>query len=708
MFEEGTANVADPAATAPGSVDDTKPVGVFQMEEADCLKKFMEWWREGTTALVETRKKRKKDWQFYGGDQWEQSDVEDAKNKKRPQLTLNMVLSIISAVEGEERTNRQEMKFWGEGQEDDPAAYGINRLVKWIMDQCGGQFSLSKAFRSEIVCGEGWVVPEVDYFDDPNGKIKVLDVDDEEMVPDPLDTTETAKGGRYLHRARMYSEEEGEARWPGFCQKVKQVSIAAGLATETDGAGLRDIYTITGDPKSPKLYDAQRKMWAVIETWWTQIEQGWIVVDEKTQLLVEKSDDEFQQMKAQRQQEQAAWLQTAMQPRPMVAAAPPAPVGVGGAPVAPAPAGQPMPFAHAAMAAPMVPAPLPPMPPALQATQRAIRRFYQAFWCAGTILQRQPSPLTKLKRFPYVPFRGLFDKVNKEWFGLTRPIIDPQRQHNVEQTMIMQLMQLQPKSSWMAPKGAFHDRQKWETGLAKPGSLLEYNATRGKPEPIPVQAIPRHLIDMALQRPQTMREISGVNVEMTGQRQGSDPGVVMEQRQKAAKTVLAPMFDNNRSSKMELGRVLLAYIQAYISVGRRIRVLGGKDQAYVVMTEDMQLGDYDLTVDETNETINDRIATLNILQTTLPTLMKAGVPVPPSFVDMMPMPPEVKQDWKRLIEWQMQINGMLPPPGWQPGMPVPTPGALAPPPGAAPPLVAAPPPPPNTAAPSPPPPPPAQ
>jgi hypothetical protein len=44
------------------------------------------------------------------------------------------------------------------------------------------------------------------------------------------------------------------------------------------------------------------------------------------------------------------------------------------------------------------------------------------------------------------------------------------------------------------------------------------------------------------------------------------------------------------------------------------------------MTQDMSLGDYDLTVDETNETVNDRIATLNIMQTTLPTLMKAGVP----------------------------------------------------------------------------------
>lgn len=670
MFEEGTATVVDPAATTPPVTTDEEPIGPFQLDEDTFLAKLLTWWKEGTDALVETRKKRDKDWAYYAGDQWEEADRKLAEAQKRPQLTLNMVLSIVSAVAGEERTNRQEMKFWGEGADDDPAAYGINRLVKWIMDQCGGQFSLSKAFLSLLVCGEGWVVPEVDFFDDPNGKIKLCDVDEAEMVPDPLDLSETGKDARYLHRARWMEEDEGEARWPGkFKNGVRSASVAAGLQAETDGAGLRDIYSTPGDPKSAKLYDARKKQWAVIETWWHQIEPGWVVVNEQTGLLEEKSDEEFQQMKAQREADQKAWMESLMAPPPMV-------------PVPASPAA-PGPFAPGAMA----PAPIPPRPPALQATQRPIRRFYQAFWCHGTLLARTPSPLPRLKRFPYVPLRGLLDKLKKEWFGLVRPIIDPQRQHNVEQSVIVQLMQLMPKNSWMAPKGSYHDRPKWETGLAQPGSLLEYNAQRGKPEPIQPSAIPRHLVDMAFQRPQTMREISGVNVEMTGQRQGSDPGVVMEQRQKAAKTVLAPMFDNNRSSKMELGHVLLAYVQAYVTPGRRIRVLGSKDNSYVTMTEDMALGDYDLTVDETNETVNDRIATLNILQTTLPTLMKAGVPVPPSFVDMLPMPPDIRTDWKRLIEWQMQVNGMLPPPGWQPGQPLPgqaMPG-MAPPPAAAPP-----------------------
>jgi hypothetical protein len=87
------------------------------------------------------------------------------------------------------------------------------------------------------------------------------------------------------------------------------------------------------------------------------------------------------------------------------------------------------------------------------------------------------------------------------------------------------------------------------------------------------------------------------------------------------------------------------------------------------MTEQMQLGRYDITVEETDATVNDRIATLNILQTTLPMMVKSGMPITPEFVDLMPMPPHVRDAWKRQIAWQMTLNNQLPPAGWQPACP---------------------------------------
>jgi hypothetical protein len=83
-----------------------------------------------------------------------------------------------------------------------------------------------------------------------------------------------------------------------------------------------------------------------------------------------------------------------------------------------------------------------------------------------------------------------------------------------------------------------------------------------------------------MSRPQQLREITGINSEMTGQRT-PDAGVVLEMRKKAATTVLAPLFDNYRRSKIEVGKVLLCYMQTYIAPGRRLRVIGNGKAGWV-------------------------------------------------------------------------------------------------------------------------------
>jgi hypothetical protein len=142
-----------------------------------------------------------------------------------------------------------------------------------------------------------------------------------------------------------------------------------------------------------------------------------------------------------------------------------------------------------------------PFPPSIQASQRQIRCLYQAFTCSDVLLDKRKSPVTGLKRPPYVPFRALFDKIKKEWFGILRPLIDPQKQHNVEQSAIVQWTQQMPKNAWIGPKGSFHNKQEWQEKIAQPGAMLEYNAQRGKPEAVQPPALPRHMVDMAFSRP---------------------------------------------------------------------------------------------------------------------------------------------------------------------------------------------------------------
>jgi hypothetical protein len=654
--------------------DSGAPTPPSALDEQGFVEHVLLWHREAHGAKKEIFAKRKRAFEVYAGKQWAEDDERIAKLLKRPALTLNMVLSIISAVEGEEREERQDIKFFGAGDMADLAAFGLNRLLKWVMYQCGGEFSLSRMFREGIIGGAGWAVPEVDYLEDPEGQLKLLFVDDDEVLEDPLAKCPVFSDGRYLIRVKKMTREEMDARWPGSSDKVDAYCQSDADVIETDGKGYRDIYSAPGDITSPKLYDQKTKLWTVMEIWWHQVEPGWVVRDDETGMLEERSPEEFEQIRADREQQ----LRDALAARVAAAAPPPMTAIVPGAP-------------------PPLPPVMPPMPKPIEAVQRPVKRFYSAFTCFKTVLERKPCPITRLKRFPYVPFHCIFDKTKNEHIGIVQQIIDPQLQHNVEQSVIVQLMQLMPKGSWMGPKGSFHNRREWETGLAQPGKLLEYNITRGKPEPVPVPPIPRHLIDMAFTRPQAMRDISGVNVELTGQRQGSDAGVVMEKRRKAAKTVLAPIFDNYRQTKIEIGKVLLPYLQTYISNGRTIAIIGEDGNPGIVqMTRDMAIGRYQVMIDEDDTYVNDREQSLFVLQTTLPNLMKAGIPITPEFIDLLPLSPKIRESWKRQIAWTMTVNNQLPPPGWNPGDPLPGqalpgmippggPGPGAPPPGTQPP-----------------------
>jgi hypothetical protein len=116
--------MSEQTATAYAGDQEQADIQPFDLSDEDLVKKLRGWFREDAAHKAQHADKRKLAHRMYANDQWEQTDrtVSNAPGSKKPLLTLNYLLSIVSAVEGEERTNRQEMKFYGEGQEDDGAA----------------------------------------------------------------------------------------------------------------------------------------------------------------------------------------------------------------------------------------------------------------------------------------------------------------------------------------------------------------------------------------------------------------------------------------------------------------------------------------------------------------------------------------------------------------------------------------------------------
>ena len=134
-----------------------------------------------------------------------------------------------------------------------------------------------------------------------------------------------------------------------------------------------------------------------------------------------------------------------------------------------------------------------------------------------------------------------------------------------------------------------------------PGAL-----TRGQMKEKPLPVLPAghwQLIEFAIG---SIRDSSGVNLELLGQRQVQQAGVLEYQRKQAAMTILAGLFDALRRARKHIGRVRLYYIQNFLSDGRLIRIVGAKGTKVVPLVRDRTAGKYDVIIDEAPSSPNQQ------------------------------------------------------------------------------------------------------
>ena len=121
---------------------------------------------------------------------------------------------------------------------------------------------------------------------------------------------------------------------------------------------------------------------------------------------------------------------------------------------------------------------------------------------------------------------------------------------------------------------------------------------------------------------QSMRDVSGINVEMLGLADRGQAASLEYQRRQAATTILAPFFDGLRRYRKDQGRLLLHLIRDYLSDGRLVRIAGPDYERYVPLIRGDDVLEFDIIVDDAPVSPNQKEATWAILQQMLPLLMK--------------------------------------------------------------------------------------
>jgi len=264
----------------------------------------------------------------------------------------------------------------------------------------------------------------------------------------------------------------------------------------------------------------------------------------------------------------------------------------------------------------------------LTAVKQMKRVYKQAFLGSKILGEVMESPAGD--RFSWSCITGELDRNKGTWFGLVRVMKDPQRMANRFMSSIMHILATTAKGGILAESGAFKDERAAQDTYAKPDAItwtakdaIKNGRIMQKPGG-GMTAGYTQLLEFSIS---SIRDASGVNLELLGMRDANQPGVLEAQRKQAGLTILATLFDSLRRFRKQVGRVRLHYIQNYLSDGRLIRIAkeDGTTEAIPLM-RDAAAGQYEVIVEDAPTSPNSKEQTWTTIQQILPAFKELLTP----------------------------------------------------------------------------------
>lgn len=567
----------------------------------DRLDMIQQWFRRSRDATFKWRTEAREAYDFVAGRQWSEEDASLLKLQNRPCVTFNRIGSVVDSVTGLEVSNRQEVRYIPRQLNSS----GVNELLtdagKWIRDECNAEDEESDAFWDLIVCGMSSTETRLDYDEDPDGKLIIERVDPLEMYWDASSRKRNCGDSRHIFRVKQVGIEQAREMFPD----VNPNDLDAVWAKDIEGdvsnphnATIAPYYRID---QSPDI-DKRTALITLVECqWWEHVIKH-RVVDPFTGKAMTVDGEQFKKLKSRME-----------------------PMGL----------------------------------PLISAEMKT--RSYKRAIIGSRILKEWDGP--EKGGFTYKFMTGKRDRNKNYWYGLVRAMIDPQKWANKWLAQVMHIINSNAKGGVIAEADAFENPQEAEQTWADPSSITIVNPGAlqgGKLQPkTPVQfpAGIDHLMQFAIS---SIRDVSGVNLELLGMASRDQAGVLEHQRKQAGMTILAGFFDSLREYRKDQGKLMLYYITKFLADGRLIRIGGDQDARYVPLVHEEGLSEYDVIVDETPTSPNQKEQAWNTLMQMMPFLSKVGLP-PPVMLEILkysPLPSSLVADVTKIVQQQ----AMKPPP----------------------------------------------
>src|SRR6185369_13279526 len=267
--------------------------------------------------------------------------------------------------------------------------------------------------------------------------------------------------------------------------------------------------------------------------------------------------------------------------------------------------------------------------PNLDAVKQSRRVYYRAFTNGPQIMEVEEIDVGD---FTYKAITGKRDRNKGTFYGLVRPMKDPQKFANKFFSQILHIINSNAKGGVMVEEGAVEDIRNFEASYAQADAITWVNdgALQGtNPRIIQKQApaYPQGSDRMMQTSVDAIRDVTGVSQEMLGLADRDQPGVLEQQRKQQTYGILAAFFDARRRYMKLKGRLLLKLIQKYLPADKLVRIVGedGSPQ-YVPLALEKDTMEYDIVVDEAPASPNQKVQTFRMLTQLMPLFSNADLP----------------------------------------------------------------------------------
>ena len=564
-----------------------------QQPPTDELQVFQQWFRRARDKTFKWRTEARECYDFRDGRQWDEADKAKLELENRPCVTFNRVGSVVDSVAGLEISNRQEVRFIPR----QLGASGVNELLtdagKWVRDECNAEDEESDSFGDLIIGGLGVTETRLDYDQDPDGKLIIDRVDPLEMYWDASSTKRNLNDARHIFRVKQVGIEQAREMFPdenpNDLDAVWAKDIEGDVSNPHD-ATIAPYYRID---QSPDI-DKRTALITLVEVQWWEHVTKYRVADPMSGKATILTDEEYATYKNRAKR----------------------------------------------LDIPVVSAPM------------KTRRYQRAI-LGSKMLKKWDGP--EKGGFTYKFMTGKRDRNKGTWYGLVRAMIDPQKWANKWLAQVMHIINSNAKGGLFAEADAFENPQEAEATYSSPDSITILNPGAlegGKIKEKTMAQFPAgidHLMQFAIS---SIRDVSGVNLELLGMANKDQAGILEHQRKQAGMTILAGFFDSLREYRKDQGKLMLYYITNFLSDGRLIRIGGASDGKYVPLIHQPGLDEYDVIVDDTPTSPNQKEAAWASIVQMMPFLAKTGMP-PKVLLEILkysPLPTSLVADVTEIVE----------------------------------------------------------